>query len=87
MIMGTLIIGDSLVKYLHHHLDSNSVKIVSYPGITIPRLTQRVEPESVQGYRNIILHVGTNDIGYQFPAEIAASYHELIEKVKLFNPR
>ena len=82
--MDTLIIGDSIIKYISPYVTGD---VVCFPGITIGRLIHKLGQVSLSEYSNIIVHVGTNNIGYIFPSEVISLYCYLIDTIRSFNPR
>ena len=62
----TIIVGDSMIKGLRPDKISKSVKhktqIKSFPGATVEDLNDYIKPSLKRKPKNIILHVGTNDL-------------------------
>ena len=84
----SLVLGDSLLNYVPRYLDSKKFKVECFPGINVNRLISKLRNRSfLQCYQDIILHVGTNNIGYQLPAKIVSSYMDLISVIRYWNKR
>jgi hypothetical protein len=62
----TIIIGDSMIKGLRPDKISKSVKhkaqVKSFPDSTVEDLTHYIKPSLKRKPKNIIVHVGTNDL-------------------------
>ena len=66
--MDTLIIGDSIVKYVSSQFDQH-VNVSCFSGININRLSEKLNKNMVTGYDFIVLYVGINNIGNMTPDE------------------
>ena len=67
--MDTLIIGDSIVKYVSSQFDQH-VTVSCFSGININRLSKKLNKNMVTGYDFIVLHVGIHNIGIMAPDDI-----------------
>ena len=86
-IMDTLILGDSIIKYLQKDFVHKNVHVKAFPGYNISRLHARLDTDVVSNYSNIILHVGVNDITNASPALILQKYEAMLATLKDFNAR
>src|SRR5678815_5091164 len=83
----TLLIGDSMVRYLDRTFQSKNKKKrlrVCYPGARVSDIVVRIDREidSTNVDSEVIVHVGTNDIGHRRSEELIADYRRLIQKMK-----
>jgi phosphosulfolactate synthase (CoM biosynthesis protein A) len=83
--MSTLVIGDSIVKYVSAQLDDTSVKC--FPGGTTDRINSYLSKDLVLGFDFIIMHVGINDIGRSKPDHLVQSYERLLCNLRSLNTR
>lgn len=78
---GTVIIGDSRIKYLDSALSGRDVWTASFPGATIQDITDRVE-EVARGCERIITHVGVNNINpHHTSEETQKEYNVLVDSL------
>ena len=86
MLARTLLIGDSNLRHIKpRRLDPlGRTSVRTLPGTTINKLSDRLKNGEVQGsFKNIILHVGTNDVrNYRSPTEIVQDMKGLIKQCK-----
>ena len=77
----TIIVGDSMVKGLRPDKISKSVKhktqVKSFPGATVEDLTDYIKPSPKRNPKNIIIHVGTNDLKRKRAKDIAKNIERL----------
>ncbi|CAB4017433.1 Hypothetical predicted protein [Paramuricea clavata] len=77
----TIIIGDSMIKGLRPEKISKSVKhkaqVKSFSGSTVEDLTDSVKPSLKRKPKNIIVHVGTNDLKRNSAKDVAKSIDKL----------
>ena len=76
--MDTLILGDSIIKYLQKDFVHKNVHVKAFPGYNISRLHARLDTDVVSNYSNIILHVGVNDVTNASPAIILQKYEAML---------
>ena len=73
----TITIGDSMIKRLRPDKISKSVKhkaqVKSFPGSTVEDLTDYIKPSLKRKPKNIIVHVGTNDLKRKSAKDVAKS--------------
>ena len=82
-----LLIGDSMVRYLDRtfqNKDRRKRMRVCYPGARVNDIVDRIdsEIEVTNVDSNVIVHVGTNDVGQKRSEELINSYRRLIQKMK-----
>ena len=87
-----LLIGDSQIRYLDRtfrNTDKRKRMRVCYPGARVNDIVDRIDREIADTNANarVIVHVGTNDIGYRRSEELIASYRNLIERLKVSGRR
>ncbi|CAB4007613.1 Scavenger receptor cysteine-rich type 1 M130 [Paramuricea clavata] len=87
----TIIIGDSMIKGLRPDKISKSVKhkaqVKSFPGTTVEDLTDYIKPSLKRKPKNIIVHVGTNDLKMKSAKDVAKSIDKLCKSIKLDQPQ
>jgi lysophospholipase L1-like esterase len=87
----TIIIGDSMIKGLRPDKISKSVKhkaqVKSFPGSTVEDLTDYIKPSLKRKPKNIIVHVGTNDLKRKSAKDVAKSIDKLCKSIKLDQPQ
>ena len=79
--MDTLILGDSIIKYLQKDFVHKNVQVKAFPGYNISRLHPRLDTDVVSNYSNIILHVGVNDVTNASPVIILQKYEAMLNTV------
>ena len=86
----TIIVGDSMIKGLRPDKISKSVKhktqIKSFPGATVEDLNY-IKPSLKRNPKNIILHVGTNDLKRKNAKDIATHIDKLCKSIKSDHPQ
>ena len=87
----TIIVGDSMIKGLRPDKISKSVKhktqIKSFPGATVEDLNDYIKPSLKRKPKNIILHVGTNDLKRKNAKDIATKIDKLCKSIKSDHPQ
>ena len=87
----TIIVGDSMIKGLRPDKISKSVKhktqIKSVPGTTVEDLDDYIKPSLKRKPKNIILHVGTNDLKRKSAKDIATNIDKLCKSIKSDHPQ
>ena len=87
----TIIVGDSMVKGLRPDKISKSVKhktqVKSFPGATVEDLTDYIKPSLKRNPKNIIIHVGTNDLKRKRAKDIAKNIERLCQSIKVEHPQ
>ena len=84
----TVILGDSMVKGLRQHAISKAreskVQIKCFPGANLTDMKHyRIPPLSTSAPKQVVLHVGTNDI---FKKDSSSIIQELCEHIKKTSP-
>ena len=75
-----LILSDSIAKYVSGISDA---RVIAFPGINISRMTQKVQSRRIEiSARNVIFHVGTNDICRMDVGEMLSAFNNLITVTK-----
>lgn len=79
-----IIIGDSITKNVQGHKLSRKLKVksVSFPGATIEDTTDFIKPYLRRKPKNLIIHVGTNNIKSDKPKSIKSKLANLIQNIK-----
>ena len=82
-----LLVGDSMIRHLDktfQNKDRRKRMRVCFPGARVNDIVDRIDSEFVNTNADatVIVHVGTNDIGYKRSEELIKRYRELIEKMK-----
>lgn len=82
-----LLVGDSMIRHLDktfQNKDRRKRMRVCFPGARVNDIVDRIDREfvSTKVDSTVIVHVGTNDIGYKRSEELLAGYRRLIEKMK-----
>ena len=82
-----LLVGDSQIKYLDRSFSNRKGKKrmrVCYPGARVKDVRDRLARDinCTNEDANVIVHVGTNDIGYRRSEELIEHYRELIQILK-----
>lgn len=87
----TIIVGDSMIKGLRPDKISRSVKhkvqVKSFPGSTVEDLSDYIKPSLKRKPKNIIIHVGTNDLKRKSAKDVAKSIDKLCKFVKSDQPQ
>jgi len=75
-----LILSDSIAKYVSEIRDAS---VVSFSGINIVRLTKEIQWGQIDiNAKNVIIHVGTNDINSSDVGAIMSSFNNLISVIR-----
>jgi lysophospholipase L1-like esterase len=80
-----------MIKGLRPDKISKSVKhkaqVKSFPGSTVEDLTDYIKPSLKRKPKNIIVHVGTNDLKRKSAKDVAKSIDKLCKSIKLDQPQ
>ena len=84
----TIIVGDSMTKYIDSERISKSVKhsrvfLESYRGADIEAMGHHVKPCLRKQPNNLILHVGANDIRDKTASEVADGIVDLCQNISI----
>ena len=84
---GTVVIGDSMLKGLRQHSISkatrSNVQIKCFPGARLRDMKHySIPPLSTTKPKNVILHVGTNDLHNKKPSDIMKDARELCDQIQ-----
>jgi lysophospholipase L1-like esterase len=81
----TLIYGDSQVKYLQHSLGNSNIVVTSISGLRVEEVFAKIS-DILPLYNTLVLHVGTNNIPHDTPANIQQYYEHLINSILQTQP-
>ena len=93
----TLIIGDSILKYIEDWTQeiklithsTRNIKVTCIRGCTFKKIYQKLTENTVQiqDYKTIIIHLGTNDLDTYPNRKVNFYFVQLVDKIKQHNPQ
>lgn len=90
MTMRTLIVGDSIIKYLGDliitKLSLCDVELKSFPGIKIEGLEKKLSSFDIGSFDYILVHVGTNNSS-ELLSSIVSKFNRLFDTIRNLNPK
>ncbi|GBM13264.1 hypothetical protein AVEN_145736-1 [Araneus ventricosus] len=88
--MRTLIIGDSIIKYLGDliitKLSLCDVELKSFPGIKIEGPEKKLSSFDIGSFDYILVHVGTNNSS-ELLSSIVSKFNRLLDTIRNLNPK
>ncbi|GBO07388.1 hypothetical protein AVEN_170438-1 [Araneus ventricosus] len=88
--MRTLIVGDSIIKYLGDliitKLSLCDVELKSFPGIKIEGLEKKLSSFDIGSFDYILVHVGTNNSS-ELLSSIVSKFNRLLDTIRNLNPK